>query len=77
MTVWQDFCGHMSYPWYGRVYNMSVEFWNSHTDVFELADANGSIRTIGGGESIETGFVFTLFEGKESVCGMSREGDVF
>lgn len=46
--------GLKGYPFYGRVYYVGIELWNSFSDVYDEAKANGSLRKIRAHETIET-----------------------
>lgn len=46
--------GLSGYPFYGRVYYIGLELWNTFSDVFDEAKANGSLGKIGPNETIET-----------------------
>jgi hypothetical protein len=46
--------GAKGYPFYGRVYFIGLELWNSFSDVYDEAKANGSLQQMAPGEEIET-----------------------
>jgi len=56
---WKVLHGLEGYPWYGRTYNIGLEFWTGYPG-FDEAKTNGSIRTIKGSEIIETMFVVDI-----------------
>lgn len=76
MTYWQVCKGSYGYPWYGRTYNISLEMWNSYTDKYRTAKANGTIKKIKGYETINTAFKTVIYEGLEKVNCINKEGHV-
>ena len=46
--------GLKGYPFYGRVYYVGLELWNTFSDVYDEAKENGSLRKIKPLETIET-----------------------
>lgn len=60
--VWGMYCGHESYPWYGRAYTMAVEPWSSMPGDFAAAKAAGCTLRLEGGKSMETDFSVELFK---------------
>jgi hypothetical protein len=46
--------GLKGYPFYGRVYYIGLELWNTFSDVYDEAKANGSMSSIEPYETIET-----------------------
>ncbi len=75
-TYWQACNSNLGYPWYGRTYNISFEIWNSYTDKLRTAKANGTIKTIKAGETINTSFKAVIYTGLEKVERISSEGIV-
>lgn len=54
LWIWGMYCGHESFPWYGRAYTMAVEPWSSMPANYDAALANGCVHRLGAGESTET-----------------------
>lgn len=52
--------GLSGYPFYGRVYYIGLELWNTFSDVFDEAKANGSLSSLGPKESVETQVVIEI-----------------
>ncbi len=76
VTYWQACNGNLGYPWYGRTYNISVEFWNSYTDRIRTARANGTARNIAAGETIITSYKTLVYTGLSRVSHISLDGNV-
>ena len=56
---WKVLNGVDGYPWYGRTYNIGLEFWTGYP-AFDEAKTNGSIKIVKGLETIETDFNATI-----------------
>lgn len=65
LWVWGMYCGHESYPWYGRAYTMAVEPWSSMPGDFMAAKKTGSTLHLEAGKSMETDFSAELFAAEE------------
>lgn len=62
LWIWGMYCGHESYPWYGRAYTMAVEPWSSLPANFEAAKKAGCTLRLASGETLETDFAVELFQ---------------
>ena len=62
LWVWGMYCGHETYPWFGRAYTMAVEPWSCTVGNYEVARERGELIDIRPGEIIETKVFCTLFE---------------
>lgn len=67
ITMWQALNSAPGSHWFDRIYCLSVELWNSYTDRLRTARKNGTLRTIGGNETIEVCFAAVVYEGLKSV----------
>ncbi len=65
LWVWGMYCGHQSYPWYGRAYTMAVEPWSSLPADFAAAKEAGTVLKLSRGQQMETDFSVELFCEKE------------
>lgn len=66
---WQPFCGDVRYPYFKRNYNVGLEpttAWPAG-DVPDAQREQGTIDTIGGGETLEATFNAVTYTGLESV----------
>jgi hypothetical protein len=52
---WRVCNGLPGYPWYGRTYNIGLEFWTGYPN-YEGAVSNGTIKTLEPRERVETHF---------------------
>jgi galactose mutarotase-like enzyme len=74
---WQVWGGEPDYPWWGRHYNCALEPWTSWPDAgLGEAIANGSVRTLAGGASLETRLLAVAYDGRERISGISEDGSV-
>jgi hypothetical protein len=62
VTSWQDYNGTIDYPWYGRAYQVTLEFWNTPTDNFATAKKIGPLPVLSGGGKICTSYSATLIK---------------
>lgn len=76
LTYWQVCNGSAGYPWYNRTYNIGLELWNCYTDKFGTAKANGTLKTIGGYETIETIVKAVIYCDRKNVNSISPDGEV-
>jgi len=60
LWIWGMYCGHDSFPWYGRAYTMAVEPWSSIPANYDVALANGCVHRLNAGESTETEITVTV-----------------
>lgn len=68
---WQVCHGIRGYPWHGRTYNIALEPWTSYPNAgLEAAIENGSARTLGPGESVETTLGACVYTGVERVSSL-------
>jgi galactose mutarotase-like enzyme len=74
---WQNYRGSPDYPWWGGEYVMALEPVTSRALSFGDAVKNGTARTMGGGERIETALTAWAFEGKTPVRGVTSSGVQF
>ncbi len=69
LWIWGMYCGHESYPWYGRAYTMAVEPWSSMPGDYKTACEQGTVLKLDAGESMETEVqaeIFGLKKGEEA-----------
>jgi hypothetical protein len=77
LWMWQVWGGMPGYPWYGQNYNVALEPWTSWPDGGLLrAIENGSARTIGPRETVETRLLAVAWTGRERIGGIDAEGEV-
>ncbi|WHH60745.1 aldose 1-epimerase [Petroclostridium sp. X23] len=73
---WQVANGLSGFPWYGRTYNIGLEFWTSIPNSFDKAVENGTIDTFKGKESKNTKYSVIIYNGLEKVNHLGIEGTV-
>lgn len=61
LWIWGMYCGHESYPWYGRAYTMAVEPWSCMPGDLEAAREAGEALHLEAGKSMETDISAELF----------------
>ncbi len=75
---WQVWGGEPDYPWWGRHYNCALEPWTSWPDAgLGEAIANGTARTLAGGDTIDTRIVAVAYGNRDRISGISAAGDVY
>jgi hypothetical protein len=72
---WQNFWGS-GYPWYGRLWNIGLEFCTSYGFGLDEQSKNGSIVKLKENSMIETNIIATIYEDIEEVKEVSKEGKV-
>jgi hypothetical protein len=77
LWYWQVWGGDPDYSWWGRNYNCALEPWTSWPDAgLGEAIANGSARTIGGGERLSTRLVAVAYDQRDGIRGIDEDGEV-
>jgi hypothetical protein len=77
LWYWQVWGGDRGYPWWGRHYNCALEPWTSWPDAgLNEAIANGSARTLQGGERLETRLLAVAYDGRDGISGIGEDGTV-
>jgi galactose mutarotase-like enzyme len=61
---WRVLRGLPGYPWYGRTYNIGLEFWSGYPN-FTGARANKTIKILSGGNRIKTKFTACIAKSNE------------
>jgi len=70
---WKVLNGLDGYPWFGRTYNIGVEFWNGWPDYRTLREA-GRLPALAAGETISTRYCTTVYRGAGKVTHISPDG---
>ena len=73
---WQVAHGLGGYPWYGRTYNVGLEFWTSFPNTFDQAVANGTIKKFDGNGILDTKYSVTIYTGLEKVNHLGMDGSI-
>jgi hypothetical protein len=77
LWFWQVWGGGPDYPWWGREYNCALEPWTSRPDAGLMeAIANGTARTIGGGERVTSRMLAVMWSGRDGISGIDSDGEV-
>jgi len=73
--IWKVLNGLNGWPWYGRTYNLGVEFWSGAPD-YDTCKRNGTLKVIRGNEIIETVYIASIYEGLEQVSYVDQDANV-
>lgn len=73
---WQVAHGLSGYPWYGRTYNIALEFWTSYPNSFDLATENGTIKQFNGNATLETKYSVIIYTGLGKVNHLGMDGSI-
>jgi len=74
---WQVYRGGTGYPWYGRTYNVALEPWTSYPATgLQDAVANGTARSLGPEERLETVLSAFVYEGVAAVGAVDDQCEV-
>jgi hypothetical protein len=75
---WGAFGGCEATPYFGRNYNLGLEPTTAYpgSDLPDAQRANGTLKTIEAGETIESAFAATTYRGVERVNAVTPEGSV-
>jgi hypothetical protein len=77
LWFWHVFGGMPGYPWYGLNYDFALEPWTSYPDGgLTRAIGNGSARTIGPRETLETRLLAVAYAGREWIAGIDEDGGI-
>ncbi|MFO1539246.1 MAG: aldose 1-epimerase [Chloroflexota bacterium] len=77
LWFWQVWGGGPDYPWWGREYDFALEPWTSRPDAGLLeAIANGTARTIAGGERLSTRLLAVMWDDRDGIAGIDADGTV-
>jgi len=77
LWFWQVWGGGADYPWWGREYDFALEPWTSRPDSGLLeAIANGTARTIAGGERLSTRIHAVMWDGRDGIAGIDADGNI-
>ncbi len=75
LWFWQVWGGEPDWPWWGREYTMALEPWTSRPDAgLTDAIANGTARTIDGGERLSTRLLAVMWGDKDAIAGIDADG---
>lgn len=72
---WKVLNGLPDYPWFGRTYNIGVEFWNGWPDYNTLKQA-GKLPMLAPAETISTRYCAVVYTGSGTVKHISPQGQV-
>ncbi|MCU4742992.1 aldose 1-epimerase [Natronoglomus mannanivorans] len=75
---WQALGGYHESPWFNRNYNVGLEPTTAYPggDVPDAQRANGTMKEIEPGETIDASFTATTYGGLESVSSVDEDGTV-
>ena len=73
---WQVAYGLYGFPWYGRTYNIGLEFWTGVPNSFNKAVENGTIGTFKSKESKTTQYSVIVYDGLDKVKDITEDGTV-
>ena len=75
---WQPFNGFAESPYWGRNYNVGLEPTSAYPsgDIPDAQRANGTMKTLGPGETIEATYAATTFSPEATVASIDSSGQV-
>jgi galactose mutarotase-like enzyme len=76
LTFWQVYRGAYDYPWWGMTYNIAIEPQTSYPNHLPDQIKAGNALHFEPGETIETEYLATFYEGVTPVKGITNDGKV-
>jgi hypothetical protein len=73
MWFWRNFWG-AGYPWYGRLWNIGLEFCTSRGFGLEEQIQNGTAAKMEGNSTVSSNIIATIYEKSEEAKELNREG---